>query len=161
MFLALRGSGQALYVGCADDVYVVASEPYGLVEVAPTYLRLDGETMREVAATPRARGRSSCSTATRLATAPRRTGSRTTAPSCRSGRASGSQPEITTRDVDRGDAPHYLLKEITEAPESFRKTLRGKLVERRRRLDVRLSPAVLARRAARAGCATGSIRGSS
>ena len=49
VFLALRGSGQALYVGCADDVYVVASEPYGLVEVAPDYLRLDGETMREPA----------------------------------------------------------------------------------------------------------------
>ena len=38
--------------------------------------------------------------------------------------------QITTRDIDRGDAPHFLLKEITEAPESFRKTLRGKLTER-------------------------------
>jgi len=39
-------------------------------------------------------------------------------------------PQITTRDVDRGDAPHYLLKEISEAPASFRKTLRGKIAER-------------------------------
>ena len=39
-------------------------------------------------------------------------------------------PEITTRDIDRGDVPHFLLKEISEAPASFRKTLRGKLVER-------------------------------
>ncbi|MEY4248264.1 MAG: putative glucosamine-6-phosphate synthase, partial [Actinomycetota bacterium] len=38
--------------------------------------------------------------------------------------------EVTTRDIDRGDAPHFLLKEISEAPESFRKTLRGKIVER-------------------------------
>ncbi len=38
--------------------------------------------------------------------------------------------EITTRDIDRGDAPHFLLKEIGESPDSFRKTLRGKLVER-------------------------------
>ena len=30
--LALRGSGQALYVGLADDAYIVASEPYGLIE---------------------------------------------------------------------------------------------------------------------------------
>jgi glucosamine--fructose-6-phosphate aminotransferase (isomerizing) len=37
--------------------------------------------------------------------------------------------QITTRDIDRGDFPHFLLKEITEAPASFRKTLRGKLVE--------------------------------
>ena len=38
--------------------------------------------------------------------------------------------QITTRDIDRGEFPHYLLKEISEAPGSFRKTLRGKLVER-------------------------------
>src|SRR5262249_32776086 len=58
--------------------------------------------------------------------------------------------QITTRDVDRGDAPHYLLKEITEAPGSFRKTLRGKVVERDGLLEVRvpaetLPDAVLAR----------------
>ena len=32
VLLALRGSGQALYVGLADDGFIVASEPYGLVE---------------------------------------------------------------------------------------------------------------------------------
>ncbi|MGH9281894.1 MAG: SIS domain-containing protein, partial [Acidimicrobiales bacterium] len=36
--------------------------------------------------------------------------------------------EITTRDIDRAGFPHFLLKEITEAPSSFRKTLRGKIV---------------------------------
>ncbi len=35
--------------------------------------------------------------------------------------------EITTRDIDRGASPHYLLKEISEAPGSFRKTLRGRI----------------------------------
>ena len=44
LLLALRGSGQALYVGLAEDAYVVASEPYGLVEETSRYLRLDGET---------------------------------------------------------------------------------------------------------------------
>ena len=39
------------------------------------------------------------------------------------------QPSVTTRDIDRGDAPHFLLKEISESPTSFRKTLRGRLVE--------------------------------
>src|SRR5205823_8198920 len=43
LLLALRGSGQALCVGLAEDAYVVASEPYGLVEVTSTYLRMDGE----------------------------------------------------------------------------------------------------------------------
>ena len=35
--------------------------------------------------------------------------------------------EVTTRDIDRGSAPHYLLKEITESPVSLAKTLRGKI----------------------------------
>ena len=142
VFLALRGSGQALYVGCADDAYVVASEPYGLVEVAPDYLRIDGETMREVG-NPASQGQFVVLDAGSG-------GDRAAILRCS---YDGTQlpidarewvrAEITTRDVDRGDAPHYLLKEITEAPESFSKTLRGKFVERDGVFDVRLSPAVL------------------
>ena len=69
-------------------------------------------------------------------------------------RRAGHAPQITTRDIDRGDYPHFLLKEITEAPASFRKTLRGKLVERRRRAARRARrrrrcPADAARRPAR------------
>jgi len=37
--------------------------------------------------------------------------------------------EVTTRDIDRGHSPHFLLKEITEAPRSFRKTIRGRTLE--------------------------------
>ncbi|MBV9409952.1 MAG: SIS domain-containing protein, partial [Acidimicrobiia bacterium] len=37
---------------------------------------------------------------------------------------------VTTRDIHRGDFPHFLLKELTEAPQSFRKTLRGRVEER-------------------------------
>ena len=44
LLLALRGSGQALYVGAADDAWVVASEPYGVVGMTDTYLRMDGGT---------------------------------------------------------------------------------------------------------------------
>ena len=44
LLLALRGSGQAIYVGLAEDAFVVASEPYGVVEDADRYLRMDGET---------------------------------------------------------------------------------------------------------------------
>ncbi|HEY8544281.1 MAG TPA: SIS domain-containing protein, partial [Acidimicrobiales bacterium] len=54
--------------------------------------------------------------------------------------------EITTRDIDRGDFPHFLLKEITESPVSFRKTLRGKLIEQpggEGQLTVALGPEVL------------------
>ena len=37
--------------------------------------------------------------------------------------------EVTTRDIDRGDAPHFLLKEISESPDSFAKTLRGRIAD--------------------------------
>ena len=45
LYMALRGSGQGLYVGLSDDAYVIASEPYGLVEATDSYLRLNGETL--------------------------------------------------------------------------------------------------------------------
>ena len=46
--LALRGSGQGLYIGLADDCYIVASEPYGVVEETPRYVRMDGEHGGEI-----------------------------------------------------------------------------------------------------------------
>ncbi|MFQ5845315.1 MAG: SIS domain-containing protein, partial [Planctomycetota bacterium] len=67
------------------------------------------------------------------------------------------ESEITTRDVHRGDYTHFLRKEIAEAPESIRKTLRGRLVEEEGGLAVRLGeeslPGDLRRR-----LADGSIR---
>ena len=42
LHLALRGSGQALYVGLAEDAFIVASEPYGLVAETADYLRPRG-----------------------------------------------------------------------------------------------------------------------
>ncbi|NDC26995.1 MAG: glucosamine-6-phosphate synthase, partial [Actinobacteria bacterium] len=48
MLLALRGSGQGLCVGLAEDRYIVASEPYGLVEETIRYVRMDGEALADV-----------------------------------------------------------------------------------------------------------------
>ena len=44
LLLALRGSGQSIYVGLAEDSFIVASEPYGVVEETQQYIRMDGET---------------------------------------------------------------------------------------------------------------------
>jgi glucosamine--fructose-6-phosphate aminotransferase (isomerizing) len=120
LLLALSGSGQGLYVGIANDRFIVASEPYGVVEETLQYLRLDGEHGGEIVVLDGARageiggirrlrydGTELPVTADEIATA-----------------------SVTTRDVDRGDAPHFLLKEITESPRSMRKTLRGKIAER-------------------------------
>ena len=40
LYLSLRGSGQGLYIGFGEDVTVIASELYGVVEVTPKYLSL-------------------------------------------------------------------------------------------------------------------------
>lgn len=129
LMFALRGSGQGLFVGLAEDLFIVASEPYGLVEETSTYFRLDGEGTSTSSLTD-SKGQivvldgalaGDLSGVTRLAydgtVLPISSNELVTA-------------EVTTRDIDRGDAPHFLLKEIGEAPESFRKTLRGKIIER-------------------------------
>jgi glutamine---fructose-6-phosphate transaminase (isomerizing) len=55
VLLALRGSGQALYIGLAEDCFIVASEPYGLVEETRSFVRMDGETPA-IADQPASRG---------------------------------------------------------------------------------------------------------
>jgi glucosamine--fructose-6-phosphate aminotransferase (isomerizing) len=52
LLLALRGSGQGLFVGLAEDAFVVASEPYGLVEETVRYVRMDGESPQGGSASP-------------------------------------------------------------------------------------------------------------
>ena len=125
--LALRGSGQALYVGLDDDLYIVASEPYGVVEDASCYLRLDGETPADPADPSGTRGQVvelDGSSAGTLDGIRRLAYDGTPLPVAESELVA---PEITTRDIDRGSFRHFLLKEITEAPSSFRKTLRRKI----------------------------------
>jgi len=135
LFLALRGSGQGLYVGLADDCYVVASEPYGVVEETAQYVRMDGEHGGEIIVLDGDR-------AGELAGIERLgyDGSEHPVPA-----AEVVTAEVTTRDINRGDAPHFLLKEITEAPLSFAKTLRGKIVERDGRLRADIGERALPR----------------
>lgn len=136
--LALRGSGQALYVGIAEDAFVVASEPYGVVEQCDRYLRLDGETPADPADPAGSRGQvvllaaaaaGECDGITRLGydgtplpVEPRHL----------------TRAAVTTRDIDRGTFRHFLLKEIGEAPASLQKTLRGRIVRHDGRLRVAL-----------------------
>ena len=149
VLLALRGSGQALYVGLGDECFVVASEPYGVVEVCDRYLRLDGETMLD-AGNPASQGQVVAIGGALAGTA---AGITRLSYDGRALPVSDDElqtPAITTRDVARGDAAHYLLKEMTESPDSFRKTLRGRIIERDGRLDARLpaetfTPVVLER----------------
>lgn len=125
VFLALKGSGQSLYIGLRDDQYIYSSEIYGLVELTPYFIKMDGEKER-IPGDPRTKGQVFVLSHTAK---DRLDGIRAF--------SYDGQPlpihekniqkaEITTRDIDRKDYPHYLLKEILEAPLSVKKTLRGK-----------------------------------
>jgi glucosamine--fructose-6-phosphate aminotransferase (isomerizing) len=143
LLLALRGSGQALYVGLADDCYVVASEPYGLVELTSTYLRLDGDTPANPENPNASRGQIVVLDGSRAGALDgilRQAYDGTELPVSE---ADLQHAHVTTRDIDRGTFRHFLLKEITEAPTSFRKTLRGKLEERDGEVHVALGDEVL------------------
>jgi glucosamine--fructose-6-phosphate aminotransferase (isomerizing) len=136
--LALRGSGQGVYVGLAEDCFVVASEPYGVVEDSDVYFRMDGETPADPDNPTASQGqiiRLSGGQAGDRDGVSRISYNGTQLPLSTD---EWKQPSVTTRDIDRGDAPHFLLKEISESPTSFRKTLRGRLVESDGKLSVNL-----------------------
>jgi glucosamine--fructose-6-phosphate aminotransferase (isomerizing) len=156
LLLALRGSGQALYVGLAEDSFIVASEPYGVVEETGTYLRLDGEVPADPS-NPASRGQVVVLRGAAAGTIEGLERWAYDGTPLAVGLDELATAQITTRDIDRGDSPHFLLKEIGEAPASFRKTLRGKLVEGADGLEVRLGDDVLDAEV-RAALASGAIR---
>jgi len=125
VYLALRGSGQSLYVGICNDEYVYSSEVYGLVEVTPYFIKLDGENER-IPGDSLTKGQI-------FILNRRHRGGLTEIEACyydgyplRISEDDVQKAEITTRDIDRKNYPHYLLKEILEAPQSVQTTLRGK-----------------------------------
>ena len=141
--LALRGSGQALYVGLADDAFIVASEPYGVVEETSEYLRMDGEAVGNVANPSASRGQIvelDTSRAGLIEGVVRHSYDGTSQPVALEEIATAS---ITTRDIDRGDHSHFLIKEIGEAPASFRKTLRGRIIDAPDGLGLAIGPETL------------------
>ncbi len=125
VFLALKGSGQSIYVGLAPEEYIFSSELYGLVEGTPFFLKMDGERPSS-ADDPEASGQIFILEQNSQGGL---SGIRTLfydGTSLSIGNDSVQKAEITTRDIDRGNFPHYFLKEISEATLSVRKTLRGK-----------------------------------
>ena len=128
LYMALRGSGQGLYVGLSDEAYVIASEPYGLVEATDSYLRLNGETLpnrNDSVSGPGEIVSVSLNEPVAVQSLKRIAYDGTALPITDN---EFTQAEITTRDIDRRNFPHFLLKEIFESPQSFEKTLRGNLL---------------------------------
>lgn len=125
-FLALRGSGQAMFVGVSSHGYVFASELYGVVEQTSRFLRMDGTTERVP-------GKAE-TTGQVLVLDDRKVAEGLQGIECWSfdghrldlDERQLREAEITTRDINRGQYEHFLLKEISESPLSIEKTLRGK-----------------------------------
>ncbi|MDD2390044.1 MAG: SIS domain-containing protein [Desulfobacterales bacterium] len=125
VFLAIRGSGQSLYIGVCKNQYMFSSELYGLVELTPHFIKMDGETER-TKGDPSTRGQL-------FILSGESENSKNSISACyydnhpiRITDQLIRKAEITTRDIDRKGYPHFLLKEILEAPMSVKKTLRGK-----------------------------------
>ncbi|UXA14950.1 SIS domain-containing protein [Mycobacterium sp. SMC-8] len=116
LVLAQRGSGQALLVGSSEDMTIIGSELYGLVEHCDQYFRLDGSEGELVVVESSEAGNLYAARRLNYDGSPREFTSRDV--SCTS---------ITTRDIDRQGYPHFLKKELFEAPLSLQKTLRGRI----------------------------------
>ncbi len=132
IFLSLRGSGQSLYVGLCGNKYVFSSEVYGLVEMTPFFIKVDGEKER-IKGDDKTRGQifvldNSSEDITTGIDAFYYDGH-----PLKINKSFIQRADISTRDIDRKQFQHFLLKEISEAPLSIINTLRGKYrIERKK-----------------------------
>ncbi|HQI01577.1 MAG TPA: SIS domain-containing protein, partial [Deltaproteobacteria bacterium] len=125
VFLALKGSGQSIYVGLCEHQYIFSSEIYGLVEETPHFIKMDGEKER-ILGNESTRGQIFILNDNRGAGLEGIEAMYYDGYPVLLGSNDVQCAEITTRDIDRGTHPHYLFKEILDAPQSIRKTMRGK-----------------------------------
>jgi glucosamine--fructose-6-phosphate aminotransferase (isomerizing) len=129
IFLAQRGSGQAVFVGIAKDHYVPASEIYGFVEETARYIKLDGAN---------ADGDSSGQGHILILNQDKAGGIEGIQAIAYDGtpieisEKDVRETEVTSRDIDRQNYPHYFLKEISESPGSVEQTVQSRvsIVER-------------------------------
>ncbi|MBN1931606.1 MAG: SIS domain-containing protein [Desulfobacterales bacterium] len=125
VFLALKGSGQSLYIGMCDDQYMYSSEVYGLVELTPHFMKLDGENER-IPGNSKTKGQIVVLNSRAENSLEGVCGFYYDGHPLKITAKNIKRADITTRDIDRKNYPHFLLKEIEEAPLSVKKTLRGK-----------------------------------
>jgi glucosamine--fructose-6-phosphate aminotransferase (isomerizing) len=125
LFLAHRGSGQAIFVGIAPDHYMPTSEVYGFIEETQTYIKLDGESVVE-GRSGKTQGQIVVLDQTAGGGLEGITSMYYDGTPCPLNERSLKQTALTSRDIDRQDYPHYFLKEISESPASVAKTLQNR-----------------------------------
>jgi glucosamine--fructose-6-phosphate aminotransferase (isomerizing) len=126
IFLAQKGSGQAIFVGLADEHYMPTSEVYGFVEETPYYLKLDGETLFEGRRGPIQGQIFILDQATTVGGLDGITAMYYDGTPLNLNEDDIKYTEIKSRDIDRQGFPHYFLKEISESPVSVEKTLQNR-----------------------------------
>ncbi len=124
-FLAQKGSGQTVFIGLSADLYMPTSEVYGFVEETADYLKMDGartvtgkngDTQGQIFILDQESAggldgvRAMYYDGTPIAIA----------------ETDIKHTDITSRDIDRQEYPHYFLKEISESPNSVEKTLQNR-----------------------------------
>ncbi|MGD2272392.1 MAG: SIS domain-containing protein, partial [Desulfobacterales bacterium] len=119
------GSGQSIFVGLADNHYMPTSEVYGFVEETPLYLKLNGETS-PAGSNGRTQGQifilsQQSNGGLKGIKAMHYDGTPVDIKE-----EDIKRTEITSRDIDRQDFPHYFLKEISESPDSVKMTLQNR-----------------------------------
>jgi glucosamine--fructose-6-phosphate aminotransferase (isomerizing) len=122
IFLAQKGSGQAIFIGIAKDYFMPSSEVYGLIEETPFFIKINGEKEVE--------GRDGMTRGQIFILNQDSAGGIDGIKAfyydntpIDLGKNDIKHTEITSRDIDRQDFPHYFLKEISESPNSVEKTL--------------------------------------
>ena len=125
MFLAQRGSGQTLFIGLSEDLYMPTSEVYGFVEETQQYIKMNGEKI--------VRGKNGDTQGQLFILNQEGSGGLN---GIRAMYYDGTPlkleesdircTEITSRDIDRQGYAHYFLKEISESPNSVEKTLQNR-----------------------------------
>ena len=126
IFLAQKGSGQAIFVGLADDLYVPASEIYGFIEETCRYIKMDGEKVID-GISGKTHGQVfvlDCNSAGGLKGIKAMYYDGTPVELSVS---DIKETEITSRDIDRQQFPHYFLKEVSESPRSVEQTIEGRV----------------------------------
>jgi glucosamine--fructose-6-phosphate aminotransferase (isomerizing) len=124
-FLAQKGSGQAIFVGLAQDHYLPTSEVYGFVEETSDFVKLDGEKIIE-GKNGKTQGQIFILDQTKGGGLDGITAMYYDGTALPLSKADIQHTEITSRDIDRQGFPHYFLKEITESPVSVAKTLQNR-----------------------------------
>ncbi len=125
LFLAQRGSGQALFIGISEDLYMPTSEVYGFVEETSSFIKATGEKTTNghkgdahgqiYILNQETPGGIEGIMAFRYDNTPILLDEKDI-----------KYTDITSRDIDRQAFPHYFLKEISESPNSVEKTLRNR-----------------------------------